>query len=188
MPATRRDRRIERTRRRLKEALLELIDQRKYERITVGDITRVADVGRSTFYVHYTSKEELLFDGFEEGLRALSDAGQAAGARTGFRFSLPLLRHIGVQRRFALATLVQGANGRIRRKTMAIIVNVVRHELQRAGSARAHGDAKAFEAQVHATSGAFLGLVSWWLTEGGRTSPEAADQVFQRLGGWLRKM
>jgi AcrR family transcriptional regulator len=173
MPATRPDRRIERTRRRLKEALLELIDQRKYERITIGDITRVADVGRSTFYVHFTSKEELLFDGFEEGLRALTGAGAATGARAGFRFSLPLLRHIGMRRRFAFATLVQGADARIRRKTMTIIANVVRHEL--------HGDSRAFEAQVHAVAGAFLGLVSWWLTEGGRLSPEAVDQVFQRL-------
>jgi AcrR family transcriptional regulator len=173
MPVKRPDRRIERTKRRLKEALLELIGQRQYERITIGDITRVADVGRSTFYVHFTSKEELLFDGFEEALRALADRPPAGGARSGFRFSLPLLHHIGMQRRFALATLVQGANGRIRRKTMAIIANVIRHEL--------HGDSKAFEAQVHALAGAFLGLVSWWLTEGGRVSPEAVDQVFQRL-------
>lgn len=181
MPVKRPDRRIERTKRRLKEALLELIDQQPYERITVGDITRDADVGRSTFYVHFTSKEQLLFDGFEAGLRALADAGTAAGPRTGFRFSLPLLRHIGTQRRFALATLVRGANGRIRRTTTAIIANVVRHELGRAGATRAHGDPKALEAHVHAVAGAFLGLVSWWLTEGGRMSPETVDQVFQRL-------
>lgn len=181
MRATRPDRRIARTRRRLKEALLELIDQRAYERITIGDITRVADVGRSTFYVHFTSKEELLFDGFEEGLRALAGAGAAAGALGGFRFSLPLLRHVGMQRRFALATLVRGANGGIREKTMTILANVVRHELERAGATRAHGDPKALEGHVHAVAGAFLGLVSWWLTEGGRMSPEAVDQVFQRL-------
>ena len=58
------DRRVRRTRQRLKEALLELIAGQPYESITVEDITRRADVGRSTFYSHYTSKDELLFTGF----------------------------------------------------------------------------------------------------------------------------
>ncbi|HVH10812.1 MAG TPA: TetR-like C-terminal domain-containing protein [Gemmatimonadales bacterium] len=34
-------------------------------------------------------------------------------------------------------------------------------------------------AQVHAVAGAFIGLVTWWLTEGSRVSPEAVDEVFQ---------
>jgi AcrR family transcriptional regulator len=173
------DRRIARSRRRLKEALLALIDERGYDRITVGDITRRADVGRSTFYVHFTSKDELLFDGFEAALIALSDAGPVRGPAAGFRFSLPLLRHIGTQRRFALATLVQGANPRIRKQTLAIFANVVRHELASARG-RAPGDAKTVDAHVHAVAGAFVGLVTWWLTEGSRVSPEVVDQVFQR--------
>lgn len=171
------DRRIERSKRRLKQALLALIDERSYDRITVLDITRRADVGRSTFYVHFTSKDDLLFDGFEAGLLALSDAGPSKGPRTGFRFSLPLLRHIGTQRRFALATMVHGSNARIRKKTLAIFANVVRHELVRG---RAAGDAKRLEAHAHAVAGAFLGLVTWWLTEGSRVSAEAVDEVFQR--------
>lgn len=174
---TRVDRRIARSKRRLKEALLALIDERGYDRITVGDITRRADVGRSTFYLHFTSKDELLFDGFEAALIALSDAAPVKGPGAGFRFSLPLLRHIGTQRRFALATLVHGATPRIRKQTLAIFANVVRHELARG---RAPGDARTFDAHVHAVAGAFIGLVTWWLTEGNRVSPETVDQVFQR--------
>ena len=177
---TRVDRRIERSKRRLKEALLALINERGYDRITVLDITRRADVGRSTFYVHFTSKDDLLFDGFEAALIALSEAGPGKGPRAGFRFSLPLLRHIGTQRRFALATLVQGANPRIRKQTLAIFASVVRHELAGTARGRAPGDARTFDAQVHAVAGAFVGLVTWWLTEGSRVSPEVVDEVFQR--------
>ena len=174
------DRRVARTKRRVKDALLALIEERDYEAITVGDITRRADVGRSTFYVHFTSKEDLLFDGFEAALLALAEREPPRGTRSGFRFSLPLLRHIATQRRFALATLVHGANARIRKKTLAIFATVVRHELARVASRRTPGDARLFDAQVHAVAGAFLGLVSWWLGEGSRASPEAVDQVFQR--------
>jgi AcrR family transcriptional regulator len=174
------DRRVGRSKRRLKEALLALIDERDYDAITVGDITRRADVGRSTFYVHYTSKEDLLFDGFERALLALAQHEPPRGSRSGFRFSLPLLRHIRAQRRFALATMVHGANARIRKQTLAIFANVVRHELARGSPRRPAGDARMLEAHVHAVAGAFLGLVTWWLTEGIRAAPEAVDQVFQR--------
>lgn len=174
------DRRVARTRTRLKAALLALIQERSYAGITVGDITQRADVGRSTFYVHFQSKEDLLFDGFEGALLALAERESPRGSRAGFRFSLPLLQHIGTQRRFALATLVQGANARIRKKTLAIFANVVRHELARAAPRRQSGDARLLEAQVHAVAGAFLGLASWWLSEGSRLSAAAVDEVFQR--------
>ncbi len=174
------DRRVARSKRRLKEALLALIEERDYEAISVGDIARRADVGRSTFYVHFTSKEELLFDGFEQALVALAAHEPRRGSRGGFRFSLPLLRHIGTQRRFALATLVHGADAQIRKRTLGIFANVVGHELARGSPRRPAGDARLVEAQVHAVAGAFLGLVTWWLTGGSRVTPEAVDQVFQR--------
>lgn len=172
---TRPDRRVRRTRHRLKEALLQLIEERSYDRITVADITNHADVGRSTFYSHFDSKEELLFDGFEAGLRALATPGPAGGA--GFRFSLPLLRHIATQRRFALATLGRNANSAIQQTITRILGDLVRLELERASPA----PDPAREAQVHGVVGAFRGLVTWWLTSDSRMGPEALDQVFQRL-------
>ncbi|HEY6109980.1 MAG TPA: TetR/AcrR family transcriptional regulator, partial [Gemmatimonadales bacterium] len=169
------DRRVRRTRHRLKEALLQLIEERSYDRITVADITDHADVGRSTFYSHFDSKEELLFDGFEAGLRALAAPGPAGGP--GFRFSLPLLRHIGTQPRFALATLGRSANSAIQQTINRILSHLVRLELERTSPS----PSAAREAEVHGIVGAFRGLVTWWLTSGSRMSPEALDQVFQRL-------
>lgn len=59
------DRRVRRTRRLLGEALLELVQSKKYEQITIQDITDRADLNRATFYLHYGSKEELLADSLE---------------------------------------------------------------------------------------------------------------------------
>jgi AcrR family transcriptional regulator len=44
---------VGRTKSRLKGALLELIDQRGYERVTIEQVAERADIGRSTFYSHY---------------------------------------------------------------------------------------------------------------------------------------
>jgi AcrR family transcriptional regulator len=41
-------------------AFVELVLTRGYEVVTTSDISRKADVGRSTFYLHYSSKEDLL--------------------------------------------------------------------------------------------------------------------------------
>ena len=54
------DRRITKTRKAIYAAFLQLLNQKDYESITVQEIIELADVGRSTFYSHYESKELLL--------------------------------------------------------------------------------------------------------------------------------
>ena len=56
---TKTDRRVQRTRELLQKALIELIGERGYDAITIQDIVDRANVGRTTFYVHYSSKDEL---------------------------------------------------------------------------------------------------------------------------------
>ncbi len=52
--------RVARTQQSLLDALLELIVENGYERITVEDVLRRADVGRTAFYAHYKNKQGLL--------------------------------------------------------------------------------------------------------------------------------
>ena len=57
---TTQDRRITKTRKAIYHAFLHLLSQKDYDIITVQEIIDRADVGRSTFYSHYESKELLL--------------------------------------------------------------------------------------------------------------------------------
>src|SRR5215207_4763884 len=54
------DRRVKRTREVLQKALIELMSERGYDTITIQDIVDRANIGRTTFYLHYSSKDELL--------------------------------------------------------------------------------------------------------------------------------
>jgi hypothetical protein len=54
------DRRTTRTKKQLSEALKELVLEKNYDEITIQEIIDRANVGRSTFYTHYESKEQLL--------------------------------------------------------------------------------------------------------------------------------
>ncbi|MEZ4867565.1 MAG: TetR/AcrR family transcriptional regulator [Caldilineaceae bacterium] len=56
------DLRVQRTRRRLREAFIALVVVAGYEGVTVLDIVKRAGVGHKTFYRHYANKEALLAD------------------------------------------------------------------------------------------------------------------------------
>ncbi|MEU7763799.1 helix-turn-helix domain-containing protein [Nocardia sp. NPDC049190] len=71
------DRRVRRTRNVLHRALIELVLERGYDRVTVRDILTRADVGRSTFYTHYRDKDDLLLLSSTDYLRAAMTAAAA---------------------------------------------------------------------------------------------------------------
>jgi AcrR family transcriptional regulator len=72
MPDNVLDRRVVRTRQILQEALVSLMKERQYDRITVQDIIDRANVGRSTFYSHFITKDELLKSSIEQMIQSLS--------------------------------------------------------------------------------------------------------------------
>jgi len=60
--ARRMDRRVQRTRKLLRESLMALILEEGYDAISIQDITDKANLGRATFYLHFKDKDELLLD------------------------------------------------------------------------------------------------------------------------------
>lgn len=71
------DRRARRSRKLLKESLLELMKRKTFADISVRDITDAADMNRATFYLHYSGTAELLQSVEEDllaELQALVDA------------------------------------------------------------------------------------------------------------------
>ncbi|WP_067863526.1 TetR/AcrR family transcriptional regulator [Nocardia shimofusensis] len=68
------DRRVRRTRTQLHRALIELMLERDYARISVRDILDRADIGRSTFYTHFRDKDDLLLVSSIEYVRAAISA------------------------------------------------------------------------------------------------------------------
>ena len=54
------DRRVKKSRAAIYQAFISLLHQKSYESITVQEIIDLADVGRSTFYAHFDTKEALL--------------------------------------------------------------------------------------------------------------------------------
>lgn len=66
------DRRVVKTRQVIQDALFNLMQEKPYHKITIQDVIDRANVGRSTFYSHYETKEDLLLNCIEHLLKMLN--------------------------------------------------------------------------------------------------------------------
>ena len=180
------DRRISRTRMLLQHALNSLILKKDYEAITVQDICDAANVGRSTFYAHYTSKDDLKRKGFEKLHKELVDrqkevlATAAHDKHRSLGFSLGMFEHARDHLENYRA-LVGGRGGDISLGTIRkILSNLVSDELANAG-AKKSADVIPRELVVQYIVGAYMAVLTWWLDKGAKLPPQQIDAMFRRL-------
>ena len=56
------DRRISKSKTAMRNALIQLIEEKEFNKITVTDIVERADLNRGTFYKHYKSQTDILLE------------------------------------------------------------------------------------------------------------------------------
>lgn len=95
-----------RTRALLFEALLELIQEKRWERIRVQDILDRTGVGRSTFYAHYNNKFDLLTAEIPASILPISASVEDPDL-------LPLFEHVAEMRPIMLPLMSQPLLGEI---------------------------------------------------------------------------
>jgi AcrR family transcriptional regulator len=180
------DRRILRTRAMLQQALNSLIPKKGYEAITVKDICEVANLGRSTFYAHYTSKDDLKRSGFEPLRRLLVDRQREAltmardDRSRSLGFSLGMFEHARDHRDHYRA-LVGSRGGTVSLGTIPkILSELVRGELV-ATAAKNSADDIPRELVVQYVVGAYMAVMTWWLDGGAKLPPQRIDAMFRRL-------
>jgi AcrR family transcriptional regulator len=159
------DRRKRRTRRLIVDALVGLMQERRFDRITVQEIIDRADVGRSTFYAHFRDKGEVLTSEFVRVIDVLHHhLGGAGTLGELFLPSLGLFQHVADQHALFRA-LVRGHG-------VEILFEAAQRELR----ARAERDLAALlvrhgnpsvPAPIVADylAGTFLSLMRWWLDQ-----------------------
>jgi AcrR family transcriptional regulator len=173
------DRRVRRTRRAVQEALVELILEKGYEAVTVSELIHRADVGRSTFYAHFSDKQEVLFSNLEE-LSGLLHLVPASGSDTLFAFSLPVFEHLQEQRRLVRALLGRRGGGAVAARGEKIMAAVVRDELLAAlppGST----PPGSLDLMVTCVIGAFMALVRKWADGELTATPAEMDATFRAV-------
>jgi len=172
------DRRVQRTRRALRDALVALILERGWEGFSVQEVCDRADVARSTFYTHFADKEELVGGGFDDlrrGLRAQLAAASGEAARP-LAFSRGLIEHAHEQRRLFLAVVGKRSGHLVQRRFRELVLGLVREDLATVLASGVRRDAV-----VAFVAGAFIELLTWSLESRSPLPPEQVDALFHEL-------
>ncbi len=172
------DRRVRRTRKLLHDAFIALVIEQGYEKTTIQDILDRADVGRSTFYVHYRDKEALLtasFDGIRDQLEGeLADITADGPIDVALPAAL-LFEHAYRNQRVYRALCGRQGGALVQRYLRRMIGDLLRKRL-RPQFTRAGIDVPPDVAAEFYTSAA-LGLLVWWI-----------DHDFRGDHAWLTRL
>ena len=176
------DRRVRRTRERLGDALVELIQERPFDTITVQHVLDRAGVGRSTFYTHYRDKDDLFLSDVDEFFSCMATmlSRQAASSER-LAPVRELFAHVADAQPFYAALVESGRIHDVLELGREHLARGIEQRLvARAGSRAALVD--DVTAVSHAAAGAMLSLLTWWIDRGMPGSPERMDDLFHRMG------
>lgn len=173
------DRRVLRTRRLLSEALIELMQEKRYERITVQNIVDRANVGRSTFYAHYKDKDDLLLNDFEHVLDMLNRHVDLDDVE-GLPISTGLFQHIQEHHHLYRALLWGRGIELLFEQGQVSLADRIRGHLE---DHLPDGFDPPVPVPLTAAylAGTLLTLVKWWLENDMPYPPAAMDRMYRQL-------
>lgn len=178
------DRRVRRTRNRLGQALLELIMEKDYEVITIQDITDRADLNRATFYLHYSSKEELLVASLEERFDELvGQFDQLSAERPIWEEKQSILltfQHVAENANLYKVLLSERGMGYLIHRIVDYITESSSKQLQDSLPPEAALNIPGGLIARH-VAGSLFALLSWWVTNDMPYSAEYMTDVMHQL-------
>jgi AcrR family transcriptional regulator len=190
------DRRIVRSRQALRAALMQLIQEKGFNSISVEEITDKANLGRATFYLHYQDKEDLLLDEFrniaQNQVQILSKASVSIwksypdSLLDGNVPSLPLLRIFehAAQNASLYRILLRDENSQRIRTQLGEIANQAIYAILQA---KRQNEPLPNEIEVPGEwlaayfNGALLNSLKWWLEQENAPDPIHMTKMFQQL-------
>lgn len=171
------DRRIRKTKAALYRALVGQVLEKGYEAVTVQDLLEAADVGRSTFYTHFSGKEDLLRLGFAQLRDELAAVVEGQGGGATMAFSLPLLRHAQAHAPLYRAMMGERGAAVAQFQIRALVSELVRQDIR----GRPLPEGLPVDLVVEALVGAFLNMLLFWLEKRPKLTPEAVDAAFREV-------
>jgi AcrR family transcriptional regulator len=174
------DRRVQRTKTSLRDALIGLAREKPYDAIAVKEILSRANVGRSTFYAHFHDKNELLESGIYEMLGSIHDRRPArGGADAPLAFSRPILDYIAEHRRCGAA---MPREGRVvmHARLQTVLTNLISDDLA-ALFGRQPTPVIPADLIARHIAATFVLVLNWWVETDVRLTAAEVDAWFRAL-------
>lgn len=178
------DRRQKKTRDAIFSAFAELLSQKHYNQISVQEIIDAANVGRTTFYAHFETKDYLLKSLCEELFGHIIDTAMglphghyhySCGSKTDSVF-LHLVRHLQENDRNILE-LLSSENNEIFMKYFKTNLRTL-IVTQYAENGLLKSAALPEDYLVNHIASSFVETIDWWLSRGMKETPEVITEYF----------
>lgn len=169
------DRRIERTRLALRNALILMLAEHSWDDINIRDLCAQANVGRSTFYLHFQGKEELLVSAFDDLRGWLASHRSDEQPSNALPFVRGLIEHADEQRQLFRIIIGRRSGHIVHKRFREMVIGLVRDELTIPSSGWQR------EAAANYVGGALVELLAWWIDSGKGVSADDVEQFFYRL-------
>ena len=180
------DRRQQKTRAAIFEAFGELLSQKSYSKITVQEIIERANVGRTTFYAHFETKDDLLREMCDEMFRHVFSPSLDAEHTHDFSLEVGnpkaivthILYHLLDDRRRQI-DILSGESGELFLRFFRQHVNELVSRYLLTGAPR--GGRVPVDFLVNHISSSFVGMVQWWIAGQLRQTPEELAEYFMAV-------
>jgi AcrR family transcriptional regulator len=175
------DERIRRTHERLGSALVGLIQEKPIDDITVQEVLERASVGRSTFYLHFRDKNDLLLSQLEMFLETMSTA--LSRRREQSLRVVPvteMFAHIGSENKIYRALADSGRLNDFFELAQGYFARGIEQRL-RESKRLPKLSQRELAARAVALAGSLLSLLRWWIDRGGKEPPGEMDELFHRM-------
>jgi AcrR family transcriptional regulator len=177
----------------LREALIELIEERGFEALTIGELTERAMVSRAAFYRYYQDKYDLVEQIFEDAMSALLGAVEDLGREHPAAIWVAFFEHIAEYERLYRALLGRKGSPWFVRKMRADLSGLIkeRGRLPHGPDARPmHTFSDEFVPDLVSTM--FVEAITWWLEQGRPYTPKEiatrsallASALFKEASTW----
>lgn len=177
-PARALDARVRRTRDALGDALVELMHEKPYAAIQIQEVLARADVGRATFYTHFSDKDDLFHSDVDDFFALM--AGHLSRGHERSRRLVPVrefLEHLQEAHAFVDALAAAGKLHGVWALGRAHFARGIEQRLRELCPDRRWSSAqRALSAQ--ALAGAFLAQLDWWRMNGTPLTPMQMDERF----------
>ena len=177
----REDARVRRTRDALGDALVTLMQEKPFDTITVQDVLDRAKVGRSTFYSHYSDKDDLLMSDAEEFFESVAMLLSVRGDTSDRVFPVrEFFGHIIEAKTFVDALVSSGKMNDNMELARGLFARGIERRLSELPKGRGipENDRPAI---AFAHAGALIALLQWWVDRGMKQTPAEMDQLFHRM-------
>jgi AcrR family transcriptional regulator len=181
------DRRQQKTRDAIFDAFSSLLSTKRYSKITIQEIIDKANIGRSTFYSHFETKDDLLKEMCTELFEHIFSKSLAMETTHDFSLAVKDTQTMITHILYHLKDNKKNIIGILKSESGELFLSYFKQYLNELITLNMLNGVKQekskvpFDFLIEHIAGSFVGLIQWWIKNNMKDSPEELSMYFEAV-------